>query len=119
MTTKSATIRMPQRRSYTTRTPRKPHQGPSVNIFQSSLRGVLTFLILLLFLGLSVFASYKVKSVANDISVLEQRYATIQEENLQLKKRFSKMTSKATLAKIGKRLGLRPPAEDQIITLPE
>ena len=119
MTTKSATIRMPQRRSYGARPPRRTHSGFSFNIFQSSLRGALTFLILLLFLGLSLYASYKVKNVANDIGALEQRYASIQKENLQLKNRFSEMTSKATLAKMGKRLGLRPPAEDQTITLPE
>ena len=119
MTTKSATIRMPQRRSYGARPPRRTHTGLSFNIFQFSLRGALTFLILLIFLGLSLYASYKVKNVADDIVKLEQRYASIQKENQQLKNRFLKMTSEATLAKMGKRLGLRPPAEDQTITLPE
>ncbi len=119
MTIKSATIRMPQRRSYGARGPRRTHTGSSLNLFNSSLRGVLTFLLLLLFLCLSIIASYKVKGVANDINRLEQKYAAIQKENRILNNRLEKMTSRATLAKIGKRLGLRPPEEDQVVTLPE
>ncbi len=116
MTIKSATIRMPQKRGYTSR-----HVGTSqgFKLFQSSLRGILSFVLLILFLGLSIYTSYKVKSVARDISTLEQKYYALLQENKQLNGQLDKMTSRATLMKIGKRLGLRPPAENQIITLPE
>ncbi|NPA95086.1 MAG: hypothetical protein GXO58_06645 [Thermodesulfobacteria bacterium] len=120
MTIKSATIRMPQKRSYGARVPRRgPAFRPNLGVFQSSLKGVVTFLILALFLGLSLFTSYKVKNVAADISQLEQRYASVEGENGQLKAQLAQMASKSTLAKLGKRLGLRPPAQDQIVTLPE
>ncbi len=120
MTIKSATIRMPQKRSYGARMPRRgTSPGPGMGVFHSSLRGLFTFFILLLFLGLSLFTSYKVKMVASDISQLEQRYASVEQENSQLKAQLTQITSKSTLAKLGKRLGLRPPADNQIVTLPE
>ncbi len=116
MTIKSATIRMPQKRGYT---PRRVGTSSGSRLFHSSFRGILSFLLLILFLALSVYTSYKVKSVANDISALEQRYSALQYENKQLNRQLDNITSKATLAKIGRRLGLRPPGENQIITLPE
>ncbi len=117
MTIKSATIRMPQRRGYSPRAVRRRSGISGASLFRSSLRGFLAFTFLLLFLGLSVYTSYKVKLVASDIGTLEEKYAALQQENIQLNAQLDGMTSNVTLAKLGKRLGLRPPAEDQIITL--
>ncbi len=119
MTVKSATIRMPQRRGYTSRAPHRGGKKAGSTILSASIRGILVFLTLFLFLGLSVFTSYKVKTVADDISQLESRYAALHQENIRLNSQLDKVTSRATLAKIGKRLGLRPPHENQIVTLPE
>ncbi len=119
MTVKSATIRMPQRRGYTTRSQHRTGRKAGTSILSASIRGVLVFLTLFLFLGLSVFTSYKVKTVADDISQLERRYSALHQENIRLNSQLDKVTSKATLAKIGKRLGLKPPQENQIVTLPE
>ena len=119
MTSKSATIRMPQRKVYPSRI--RKGISPAARLaasVRSSLRGLAALLILLLFLGLSVYSSYRIRSVAQDITMLEQQYSSIQKERSQLSARLSALVQKERLVRIGKRLDLHPPGEGQTTTLP-
>ncbi len=117
MATKSATLRMPQRRLYSPsirrrKTKRILSAQPGI-----SLKAVAAVLVLCLFLGLSFVTSYKIQTVAQDMKLLEQRYSNLLQENASLSKEFSAMASHERLVRLGKRLGLHKPSEDQIITL--
>lgn len=118
MTTKSATLRMPQSRVYSPSNRRRRKASSILSISTGfSVKATAAILILFLFLGLSIVTSYKIHSVAQDMRMLEERYSVIQKENKALSDEFSKMASRHQLASIGKRLGLREPTKDQIITL--
>ncbi len=117
MTTKSATLRMPQRRVYSPVNRRRKRTRLISMPATLSLKAVASVLVLGLFLGLSFITSYKIQAVANDMRMLEERYSTLLQENSMLTKKFSAMASQDRLAKIGKRLGLHQPGEDQIVTL--
>ncbi len=118
MITKSATLRMPQRRLYSPSSRRRKKAGLILSIPAGfSIRAAASILILFLFLGLSFVTSYKIHNVARDMRMLEERYSAIQKENKVLSDKFSKIAGRHQLVRIGKRLGLREPAKDQIITL--
>ena len=118
MATKSATLRMPQRRLYTHSNKRKKVAGSILSIPASfSIRAAAALLVLFLFLGLSFVTSYKIHIVAQDIQMLEEHYSAIQKENKMLSDKYAHIASQHQLAMIGKRLGLHKPTKDQIITL--
>ncbi len=109
---------MPQRRVYSPSSRRRRNTRQLLSIPAGfSLKAAASIFILSLFLGLSFVTSYKIHGLAQDIKMLEKHYSTAQEENKQLAHQFSSMANKKKLAKIGKKLGLYKPGEDQIITL--
>jgi len=110
---------MPQRRPHSTRIKKNRRFAGVFTVFLDfPLKGLVSAAILLLFLCLSGFTSYKIRSVAQDISMLEQRYAALQKEKGQLHARLSDLVQRDRLAKVGKRLGLHPPKDSEITTLP-
>ncbi len=118
MTIKSATLRMPQRRVYSPASRRRRNTRSFVSIPAGfSLKAAAALLVLSLFLGLSFITSYKIHGLAQDIQTLEEHYAAVQQENRELTDKFSAISGKKKLARIGKKLGLFKPGEGQIITL--
>ncbi|RUM93376.1 MAG: hypothetical protein DSZ23_00060 [Thermodesulfatator sp.] len=119
MTTKSATLRMPQRRIYSPARNNKTRRAASpITIpVKFSLKAVAAIFILSVFVGLSFITSYKIRSIAQEIQMLENRYLTVTQENKILSEKFSAVANPKKLAALGKKLGLRQPSTDQIITL--
>ena len=117
MTTRAATIRMPHKKSYPRKTTLKDKIRPGELVAPDSLKGIASVLLVAAFLFLSVYTTFQVKAVADDIKRIETEYIRIKDENMGLRARYDKAVTHKELIKIGKRLGLRPPATKQIITL--
>lgn len=119
MTTRTATIRMPHKNSYTKKTTLKDKFSIGEFVAFDSLKGIISIVLLITFLFLSGYTTYEVKAVADDIKKIETEFIKIKDENMGLRAKFSKAINDKELIKIGKRLGLRPPEKKQIITLSE
>ncbi len=118
MTSKSATLRMPQRRVYSPQNRRRRKARPSISFSVPwSMKTVAAVFLTIALISLSFFASYKIRTVAMDTQVLEARYLNIQKENALLSEKYSSMTSRKRLAVLGKKLGLHAPAKEQVVTL--
>ncbi len=118
MTIKSATLRMPQRRIYAPSSRKRRAARSLISIPAGfSIRAAAALLVLSLFLGLSFVTSYRIHGIAQDIRMLEERYSALNQENLKLSAEFSTLASRQRLARIGRKLGLSKPGQDQVVTL--
>ncbi len=119
MTIKTATLRMPQRRSYVRNTGyRRPARTSSkASASKSRAKEVVATVFAVIFLLVGVWASLEVHSVANEVARLKETHARLVAENVSLTSKLHSATDKKALEKMGRRIGLHPPKENQIIYL--
>ncbi len=119
MSIKTATLRMPQKRSYVRNTgyrrPAKSKAAASSPGFK--IKEIVSTALALVFLAIGIWASIEVRSVANEVAKLKEVHERLAAENTALTTRLESTTKTKELEKMGRRLGLHPPKENQIIYL--
>ncbi len=68
---------------------------------------------------LGIWCSFQIALVGKELNSLRARQYMLKKQNLILSSKLSNLTSQKRLEKLGKSLGLRPPATDQKIRLNE
>jgi len=79
-------------------------------------RYILVGLIILAF-GLGVWSSFQVKSASKQVLLLRTEASSLGARHAELQKTYEALTSRASLERMGKRLGLHPPKKEQLIFL--
>jgi len=119
MSIKTATLRMPQKRSYVHNTSYRRPIKHKTNASSVGLKTkeILVTIFALLFLALGIWASLEVRNVANEVAQIKEAHKRLITEKTSLTAQMEKMTQPKELEAMGKRLGLHPPKESQIIYL--
>ena len=118
MNIRTATVRSPRRRTYSSvsgrKRPVKSRSTAGFSLSRLEMAGMITACVLF-FMGL--WTSYEVRIIATDISQLNIESVALQDTQRRLEQEHDKLLKTEYLAPIGKKLGLHPPEAGQIVTL--
>lgn len=117
---RTATLRLPQRRSNSALLNRKytPSGASSFpRAAKFSLREAAAAFLALLFVVLGLWTGYAMKEIAGDLALLEKEASLIDSRRQELLAEEGRLRAPETLKALGEQLGLHPPAEDQVIHL--
>jgi hypothetical protein len=117
---RTATLRMPQRRSGSALLNRKYTSSGASSFPRTvkfSAREAAAAFLALLFVVLGLWTGYAMKEIAADLAVLEKEASLIGGKRQELLAEEGKLRAPETLKALGERLGLHPPAENQVIHL--
>lgn len=115
MTTKSATLRMPRRGTYSSSTKRRrTARGTSVSVGPTSLKAAAAVALLAALFAASIFTSWKIRQVAGELDTLRAQYQEQVEQQKSLAGELEKLLDRQSLERLGKSLGLHPAAKEQI-----
>ena len=119
MSIKTATLRMPQRRSYVSNTiTRSPVQSRTkASASKKSIALVLSVALLFILIAVGTWISVQVYTTSKEVSQLTRQHNTLMAENQLLTSELKQLTDSNKLEEIGKKLGLHPPRKNQIIYL--
>jgi cell division protein FtsL len=119
MSPRSATIRIPQRRSYVPMA-QKNNAGSSLS-FSKILKItchktiVLTALSALLILGFWI--THEIRKTANDLELLQIEEGRLSAQYQDFSTQMDRLKARSRMEKLGKKMGLHPPTERQTISL--
>ncbi len=119
MSLRTATLRMPQRTNYSTvsRQKYKTGSGIKTETRSFSVREILAGTIVLFLVILSIWTSFSIKELDNEVKILEKEASRLETIHAKLYQQEQNMLEKSRLESLGKKLGLHAPTKDQLIIL--
>jgi hypothetical protein len=113
MVPRSATLRISQRRTYGSSSKRALFSRVISIARQETVASI--FVLALLILGL--WSSYEIHNISRDIASMHVEESRLMAQRQDLRSQEARLESVTRLQKLGKRLGLHPPTDSQIVYL--
>ncbi len=115
MTTKTATLRMPRRRTYPAATPRRRRKSRAVSSGELiSFKTIAAVAVLVLLLVAAGLTSWKVREVATQLESFQADYQQEMTEQKRIAANLSRLMERKHLEEMGRSIGLHPASKEQI-----
>ena len=119
MSPRSATIRIPQRRSYVPMA-QKNNAGSSFSfskILKITSHETIALISLAALLILGFWITYEIRKTANDLELLQIEEGYLSAQYRDFSTQMDQLKARSRMEKLGKKMGLHPPTNKQTISL--